>query len=122
MLIGTGLLTGTVVLVAQAHGAEARSPSCGRIWHARPGRGRAVRRSWRSLLLRHAEAFLLAFGQSPAIAAGGAEVAWMLVLGMPAMLGYIATTLFLEGLGRPEVGVGGDRPGQSAQHRRSTSC
>ena len=41
----------------------------------------------------------------------------MLVLGMPAMLGYVATTLYLEGLGRPLAGVGGHRhrqPGQLA--------
>ena len=30
----------------------------------------------------------------------------MLGLGMPAMLGYVATTLYLEGLGRPLAGVG----------------
>ncbi len=103
MLIGTGLLTGTVVLVAQTHGAK-QVADCGRIWHAALVEA-ALFGLMAILLLRHVEAFLLAFGQSPAIAAGGAEVAWMLVLGMPAMLGYIATTLFLEGIGRPEVGV-----------------
>lgn len=103
MLIGTGLLTGTVVLVAQAHGAG-ESTACGRIWHAALLEA-ALFGALAILLLWHAEGFLAAFGQSPAIAQGGARVAWMLVLGMPAMLGYIATTLYLEGVGRPEVGV-----------------
>ena len=104
MLIGTGLLTGTVVLVAQAHGAK----EVGRLrpdLARRAGRGRCCSACWRSCCCGTRRSSWLAFGQSPAIAAGGAKVAWMLVLGMPAMLGYIATTLFLEGLGRPEVGV-----------------
>lgn len=103
MLISTGLLTGTVVLVAQANGAGERQ-TCGRIWHT------ALLNALLAglaaiLLLRHTESFLLAFGQTDAIAAGGAEVAWMLALGMPAMLGYVATTLLLEGLSRPRIGV-----------------
>jgi multidrug resistance protein, MATE family len=103
MLVGTGLLTGTVVLVAQAHGAG-EGPSCGRIWHA--ALVDALLAGLLAILaLRHTEWFLLAFGQTPSIAAGGGEVAWMLALGMPAMLGYVATTLFLEGLGQPRVGV-----------------
>jgi MATE family multidrug resistance protein len=103
MLVGTGLLTGTVVLVAQAHGAG-EGPSCGRIWHTA-----LIDALLAGLLaiiaLRHTEWFLLAFGQTPAIASGGGEVAWILALGMPAMLGYVATTLFLEGLSQPRVGV-----------------
>ena len=46
-----------------------------------------------------------AFGQTATMAAHGAEVARMFGLGMPAMLGFVATTLFLEGLGRPQIGV-----------------
>ena len=78
--------------------------ACGRIWHAALLEA-ALFGVLAILLLWHTEAFLVAFGQSPTIARGGAGVAWMLVLGMPAMLGYIATTLYLEGVGRPEVGV-----------------
>ncbi len=103
MLVGTGLLTGTVVLVAQAHGAG-EAVACGRIWHT--ALIDAALAGFASMaLLWHAEWFLTHFGQSASMAAGGAEVAWMLALGMPAMLGYVATTLFLEGIGRPQVGV-----------------
>jgi MATE family multidrug resistance protein len=103
MLIGAGLLTGTVVLVAQAHGAG-EAVACGRIWHT------ALLNALLAglvalLLLRHTESFLLAFAQAPDIAAGGAKVTRMLALGMPAMPGYVASTLFLEGVGRPRPGV-----------------
>jgi MATE family multidrug resistance protein len=103
MLIGVGLLSGTVVLVAQAHGAG-ESPSCGRIWH-HALLDAAVAGIAAAFLLRHTETFLLTFGQTPKLAAGGAEVGWLLGLGMPAMLGYVATTLFLEGVGRPRPGL-----------------
>lgn len=103
MLVATGLLTGTAVLTAQASGAG-ELPACGRVWHTAL-LDAAIAGALTLLLLRHTGAFLLATGQTPAITAGGAGVAWMLALGMPAMLGYIASTLFLEGLGRPRVGV-----------------
>jgi multidrug resistance protein, MATE family len=103
MLVGTGLLTGTVVLVAQARGAG-EAAACGRIWHLALLNAVGVGLLTAGLL-GLAEPFLLAVGQQPAIARGGAAVAAMLGLGMPAMLGYVATTLYLEGLGRPMAGV-----------------
>ncbi|MFZ1429202.1 MAG: MATE family efflux transporter [Geminicoccaceae bacterium] len=103
MLVGTGLLTGTVVLVAQTHGAGEAS-ACGRIWHLAMINA-ALAGVLSIAMLGHAEWFLDAFGQTPTMAAHGAEVARMFGLGMPAMLGFVATTLFLEGLGRPQIGV-----------------
>ena len=103
MLVGTGLLTGTVVLVAQARGAG-EAAACGRIWHLALLNAVGVGLLTAGLL-GLVEPFLLAVGQQPAIAHGGAAVATMLGLGMPAMLGYVATTLYLEGLGRPMAGV-----------------
>lgn len=103
MLVGTGLLTGTVVVVAQAQGAG-DAARAGRIWHQALLQAALVGVA-AAALLAFAERFLLLAGQTPAIAAGGARVAFLLGLGMPAMLGYVATTLFLEGLGRPRPGV-----------------
>lgn len=103
MLVGTGLLTGTVVLVAQTHGAG-EAGACGPIWHLAMLDALLVG-VVSIVLLGHAEWFLDAFGQTPTMAAHGAEVALMFGLGMPAMLGFVATTLFLEGLGRPQIGV-----------------
>jgi MATE family multidrug resistance protein len=53
------------------------------------------------VLMYAGEAFLLAIGQSEQLAQGAGQV--MIVLGwsLPAMLLFIATTLFLEGIGRP---------------------
>lgn len=103
MLIGTGMLTGTVVLVAQAHGAG-EADSVGRIWQLAL-LDAALLGILALVLLGGTEGFLRAAGQTPTIAAGGAGVAFQLGLGMPAMLGYVATTLVLEGLGRPRPGV-----------------
>ena len=57
------------------------------------------------LLLLPGEAILLALGQEPAIAAGGGAVLVMFALGMPAILMFTATTLFLEGIGRSTPGM-----------------
>ena len=103
MLVGTGLLGGTVVLVAQARGAG-EVGACGRIWHLALLDALLVGFLMAALLCR-VEPFLTAVGQEVAIAHGGARVAAMFGLGMPAMLGYLATCLFLEGLGRPMPGV-----------------
>lgn len=103
MLIGSGMLTGTVVLVAQAHGAG-ESATAGRVWHHTLADA-AVLGIVAIVLLQHTRAFLIATGQTEDIATGGAEVAFFLGLGMPAMLGYVATTLFLEGLGLPRPGM-----------------
>jgi MATE family multidrug resistance protein len=101
LLIGSGVLTGTAVLVAQAHGAG-EAAATGRTWqHALLTA--LVAGLLAAALLGGTEAFLLATGQAPEIAAGGARVAFLLGLGMPAMLGFVATSLFLEGLGRPGV-------------------
>jgi len=99
MLIGIGLLLGTVVLTAQAEGAG-RSRETGIVW--RIAMLHALGYGLLLLVLVHAgEAFLLLIGQSADLAQGAGQV--MIVLGwsLPAMLLYIATTLFLEGIGRP---------------------
>jgi MATE family, multidrug efflux pump len=103
LLVGIGLLMGTVVLTAQTDGAG-RAFECGQIWHL----GLVNAALWGGLsgaLLLPGAAILLKLGQDPAIAAGGGRVLVMFALGMPAVLIYTATTLFLEGLGRPTPGM-----------------
>ncbi len=51
------------------------------------------------------EDLLLLLGQTPAMAAGGGRVLDMYALGMPVAILFVATSLFLEGIGRPRVGV-----------------
>ena len=103
LLVGIGLLLGTVVLTAQAAGAG-HDRRCGAVWRV------ALRQALvygvvLAALAALGEPFLLATGQTPAVAAGGGRVMWFLGLGMPAMLLYTATTLFLEGINRPLPGM-----------------
>ena len=112
LLVGIGLLMGTVVMTAQAVGAG-KPKGCGAIWrtalvHAL-GAGALM-----ALACAFGESFLLAAGQpavllaagQPAdIAAGGGRVLAALGLGLPGLLLYVATSFFLEGIGRPIPGM-----------------
>ena len=103
MLVGVGLMMGVVVLSAQTDGAG-RPHECGRIW--RLGLLNAlVAGSLFALMLLPGETVLKALGQDPDISAGGGEALRMFAYGMPAILGYTATTLFLEGIGRSTPGM-----------------
>ena len=102
-LIGIGSLLGTVVLVAQADGAQ-RWQECGAIW--RIALLHAAVYGVLLLILSYAgEWFLLLVGQEPDLARGGGIVAMILGWSVPALLMYAATTMFLEGIGRPVPGM-----------------
>ena len=103
VLVGIGLLMGTVVVTAQTDGAG-RPAECGRIWRLGLLNG-ALSGSLFGLLLLPGEAILLALGQAPTISQGGGAVLVMFALGMPAMLMFAATTFFLEGIGRSTPGM-----------------
>lgn len=103
LLIGIGLLLGTVVLTAQAEGAD-RSEDCGSIWRVALIQA-AIYGLIQMGLMYGGEAFLLATGQAVDLAEGGGRVMVMLGWSLPAMLLFLATTLFLEGIGRPHAGV-----------------
>jgi multidrug resistance protein, MATE family len=103
VLVGIGLLMGTVVVTAQTDGAG-RPAECGRIWRLGLING-ALFGSLFGLLLLPGEAILVALGQAPAISRGGGAVLVMFALGMPAMLMFAATTFFLEGIGRSTPGM-----------------
>jgi MATE family multidrug resistance protein len=103
LLVGLGLMMGVVVLVAQADGAG-RRVECGRIWRLGLVNAAAIG-SLALLALLPGETILLALGQDPAIATGGGAVLIMFALGMPPVLMFTATTMFLEGLGRPVPGM-----------------
>ena len=103
MLVGVATLTGTIVLVAQAHGADDLREA-GRIWQHALLQA-LVLGAVSILLLSGTERLLQLTGQTPDIAAGGAEVAFWLGIGMPGMLGYLATTLYLEALGQARPGL-----------------
>ena len=71
----------------------------------------------RAVLLLPGEAILLWPRPGAGDRCGGGRVLAMFALGMPAILMYTATTLFLEGLGRPIPGMLVMAAGQSRQFR-----
>jgi MATE family multidrug resistance protein len=103
MLVGFGMLVGTGVLAAQARGAGADA-ECGVIW--RVALLHALGLGLLFLALCGAgEGFFLLAGQDPMLAAGGGRTLLWLGLGLPGLLLAMATSLFLEALGRPVVTV-----------------
>ena len=103
LLVGIGLLMGTVVMTAQAVGAGS-TQRCGAIWRTGLAHA-AVAGTVMAAACMFGEAFLLATGQPDDIAAGGGRVLAALGFGLPAMLLYVATSFFLEGIGRPVPGM-----------------
>jgi len=98
-LIGLGLLAGVSILTAQADGAGERH-RCGAIW--RRGLLHALMIAATVMVLcQFGTGFLLLTGQAPELAAGAGEVIRAFGWGMPAVLVYVATTFFMEGLSRP---------------------
>ena len=103
LLVGIGLLMGTVVMTAQAVGSGS-THRCGAIWRTALVHA-AVAGAVMAGACAFGEAFLLATGQPEDIAAGGGRVLTALGFGLPAMLLYVATSFFLEGIGRPVPGM-----------------
>ena len=103
LLVGIGLLMGTVVMTAQAVGAG-RPSECGAVWRVAVVHAAVLGVVF--MALSHAgEWFLLLVGQAPDLARGGGRVLVMFGWGVPAMLLYTATTFFLEGINRPTPGM-----------------
>jgi len=103
LLVGIGLLLGTVVLTAQANGAG-DTRSCGQIWRVALLHG-AVLGVLFMALCQGGEHFLAYSGQSPDLAQGGGRVLIMLGWGLPGMLLFSTSTFFLEGINRPLPGM-----------------
>ncbi len=103
LTVGVGLLVGTVVLVAQADGAG-RPAECGRIWRLALviafGLGLFC-----AAAMTQGETLFAMLGQEPGIGRGGAQALLMLGPGMPGMFLFVATSFFLEGIGRPRPGM-----------------
>lgn len=97
------LLSSAGVLISQAKGAgELRQ--CGRIWRI----GLAVGFLAASLvgaMLLPSERLLLALGQTPELATAGGVAVRIWAASLPGMALYAGTTIFLEAIGRPIVGL-----------------
>ena len=103
VLIGVGLLQGTVILVAQAHGAH-DSAACGAYWRVSFAHG-AVLGVVMGLVCLLGRWTLEATGQEPEVAAGGGRVLEMIAWGSPPLMMWVVCTHFLEGLSRPIPGM-----------------
>ena len=103
MMVGVGILLGTVVLTAQAIGAD-DAAECGGVWRVSMIHG-ALFGGVALLLCFGGEWFLLTAGQAPELARGAGEVMLMFSFSMPAMMLYFATSFFLEGINRPLPGA-----------------
>lgn len=103
LVIGIGVLIGTVVLTAQADGAGRRL-DCGRAWLAGLTVAIGLGLIFALVLTRSDLVFdLMAPEPSlrPAVEPALVAFAW----GMPAIMMFVATTLFLEGIGRSLPGM-----------------
>lgn len=103
ILVGVGLLQGTVIMVSQAHGAGAHE-DCGRYWRVSLLNGVVMGVIMGALCLL-GEPVLSLLGQTDHIAERGGDVLRMISWGMPAMLLWVATSFFLEGISRPLPGM-----------------
>ena len=103
LVVGIGLLVGTMVLCSQADGAG-RPQDTGPIWH-RSMIVAGVLGVIAGGVFMTGEALLVALGQGAEIAAGGGPVLVAFGVATPATLFYIATNFFLEGIGRPTPGM-----------------
>ena len=98
LVVGMGLMMGVTVLSAQANGGG-HAERCGRIWQV--GLIAAVVLSMLFVcVMWWGEALLRLLGQSADIAAGGGAVLWTFAAGVPAILMFVATSAFLESIGR----------------------
>jgi MATE family multidrug resistance protein len=101
--VGLGLMSGTLVLVAQARGAG-REHEIGLVFRVALVFGLAIGFA-AALLFSLGETLLTAFGQSGPIAAGGGRVLEVVAYGMPASMGHIVCAMFLEALSRPRINL-----------------
>lgn len=103
LVLGIGLMAATTILSAQAVGGR-RQHEVGAIWRTALVIGLCLG-LLEGLVMALGPQILLALGQEPALAIPGGEALRMFGWGMPAMFMFLATTNFLEGTGRPQVGM-----------------
>ena len=103
MVAGIGMIAGTGVLTAQAEGAG-KPEQCGNVWRVSLAHGTLIGFALAAVCYG-GESFYLFAGQNPALAEGAGSVLVVFGWGMPAILVFASTTLFLEGINRPMAGL-----------------
>ncbi|GAB5468120.1 MAG: MATE family efflux transporter [Rhodospirillales bacterium] len=103
LVIGIGLMAATTILSAQAKGAR-RERDIGAIW-----RNALVIAALLGLLtgslLSYGEEILLLLGQSNELAVAGGAAVRAFAWGLPGLFLFLACAFFLEGIGRPQIGM-----------------
>jgi MATE family multidrug resistance protein len=103
LLLGIGMLMGTLVLGAQSMGGG-REQETGHFWRVALGHALFLGLLF-ALVCVLGEPILLAAGQEPGLAAGGGRVLTLFSIGLPAVLMPTATSFFLESTGRATPGM-----------------
>jgi MATE family multidrug resistance protein len=103
MLVGIGMLVGTAVLAAQALGAG-QPGECGPVWRVAMVHAIGLGVFFYGLSFL-GETFFIAIGQDPVLSDGAGRNLMFLAAGLPGQLAFVASTLFLEALGRPRPGL-----------------
>ena len=104
ILIGVGLLQGTVILTAQAHGAGDHR-ACGAYWRVGMVHSVVLGLVMGAFCAGAGRWILDAMDQDPAVVAGGGRVLEMVAWGAPALMMWVTCSHFLEGLSRPLPGM-----------------
>ncbi len=103
LLTSLGLLMGTLVVTSQLHGAG-RDARCGGVWRRSLPYAMAIGAVVVAVSAAGPGMYRL-LGQEEALAQGAADVTFVLGVGIPGYLGYLASGYFLEGLKRPWPGT-----------------
>ena len=99
MLAALGLQMGVMIVTAQLFGAG-QERLCGGVWRRAVPYALAIGFGVSLICAAGPQAYHW-LGQTEDLAVGAAKVTWILGLGIPAYLGYLASGFFLEGLKRP---------------------
>jgi MATE family multidrug resistance protein len=103
MVVGVGLLIGTIILTAQAAGSE-RYLDCGRALRAGLTIACGIGIVF-TAILSPAESLLRLFQQPPETFEGGGRALTILGYSLPGILMFSACSFFLEGINRPMPGM-----------------
>ena len=99
LVSASGLLIGTLIFTAKAHGAQ-NYADCGQVWRRSLPYAVLIGFAGFALCLL-TEPLLLVTRQTPALAKSSASLTLMLGASMPILLCYIVSANFLEGIKRP---------------------
>lgn len=99
IVVGLGLLTGTLVLSANRYGADDRQ-ECGKIWRSSLLYAALIGVAG-SFLSLFGEPLLTLLGQTGEVAHSGGQVIQIIGLGLPAFMVLLTTAFFLESIKRP---------------------